>query len=77
MKYLLNTVETYKVDTVDEALRMRDEANDHVEYELESFSYTTKFNKKTEEEYQIVKMKKKINSEKEPVSAVGVAYTFE
>lgn len=76
MKYLLTTVETYRVDTVDEALKMRDEANDHVEYELESFSYTTKFNKKTEEEYQIVKMKKKINTEKEPVSTVGVTYTF-
>lgn len=76
MKYLLTTVETYRVDTVDEALKMRDEANDHVEYELESFSYTTKFNKKTEEEYQIVKMKKKINTEKEPVSTVGVTYAF-
>ena len=76
MKYLLNVVETYRVDTVNEALKMRDEANEQSEYELESFQYTTKFNKKTEEEYQIVKMKKKINIEKEPASIVNIAYTF-
>lgn len=76
MKYLLSVVETYRVDSVNEALEMRDEANDQSEYELESFQYTTKFNKKTEEEYQIVKMKKKINVEKEPASIVNIAYTF-
>ena len=37
MKYLLNVVETYRVDSVNEALEMRDEANDQSEYELESF----------------------------------------
>lgn len=76
VRYLLNVVETYRVDTVDEALEMRDRANDQPEYELESFQYTTKFNKKTEEEYQIVKMKKKVNIEKEPASTVNIAYTF-
>lgn len=77
MKYLLNVVETYRVDTVNEALEMRDAANNAAEFELESFQYTTKFNKKTEEEYQIVKMKKKINTEKEPDSTVQVGYSFE
>lgn len=76
MKYLLNVTETYRVDTVAEALDMRDEANNQSEYELESFSYTTKYNKKTEEEYQVVKMKKKINAEKEPEALVNVSYTF-
>ena len=47
MKYLLNVVETYRVDTVEEALAMRDEMNEAHEYELQSFQYTTKFNKKT------------------------------
>ena len=72
MKYLLNVVETYRVDTVDEALAMRDEMAAASEYELQSFQYTTKFNKKTEEEYQVVKAKKIINTEKEPTCGVKV-----
>lgn len=76
MKYLLNVVETYRVDTVDEALAMRDEMAAASEYELQSFQYTTKFNKKTEEEYQVVKAKKVINSEKEPNCGVRVTYEY-
>lgn len=76
MKYLLNVVETYRVDTVDEALAMRDEMAAATEYELQSFQYTTKFNKKTEEEYQVVKAKKIINSEKEPNCGVRVTYEY-
>ena len=37
MKYLLNVVETYRVDTVDEALEMRDEMSVNGVYELRSF----------------------------------------
>lgn len=74
MKFLLKVTETYRVDTVDEALAMRDEANDNGNYELQSFSYTTKMDKKAEEEYQIVKLVKLINSEKEPSSTVRVNY---
>ena len=76
MKYLLNVVETYRVDAVDEALAMRDEMAAANEYELQSFQYTTKFNKKTEEEYQVVKAKKVINSEKEPNCGVMVRYEY-
>lgn len=76
MKSLLNVVETYRVDTVEEALAMRDEMNEAMEYELQSFSYTTKLNKKTEEEYQVVKVKKIINQEKEPTSQVRVIYEY-
>ena len=76
MKYLLDVVETYRVDTVDEALAMRDEMAAASEYELQSFQYTTKFNKKTEEEYQVVKAKKIINSEKEPTCGVRVNYEY-
>ena len=76
MKYLLNVVETYRVDTVEEALAMRDEMAAANYYELQSFQYTTKFNKKTEEEYQVVKAKKIINNEKEPNSGVGVTYAY-
>ena len=76
MKYLLNVVETYRVDTIEEALAMRDEMAAASEYELQSFQYTTKFNKKTEEEYQVVKAKKIINSEKEPTCGVRVNYEY-
>ena len=75
-RYLLNVIETYRVPTVNEALEMRDEMNSAAEYELQSFQYTTKFNKKTEEEYQIVKVKKVINTEKDPVSGVQVHYEY-
>ena len=76
MKYLLNVVETYRVPTVKEALEMRDEMNSANEYELQSFQYTTKFDKKTEEEYQIVKVKKIINNEKDCISNVRVEYHY-
>lgn len=76
MKHLLNVIETYRVDTVEEALAMRDEMAVAHEYELLSFQYTTKFDKKTEEEYQIVKAKKIINKEKEPTNGVMVHYEF-
>lgn len=75
-RYLLNVVETYRVPTVQEALEMRDEFNTANTYELRSFQYTTKFNKKTEEEYQIVKVKKVINDEKDPMSGVQVSYDY-
>jgi hypothetical protein len=76
MKYLLDVTERYKVSTVNEALEMRDEMNKAAEYELQSFQYTTKFDKKTEEEYQIVKVKKIVNAEKDPVSGVQVRYEY-
>lgn len=75
-RYLLNVVESYRVNTVDEALAMRDEMSAATEYELQSFQYTTKFNKKTEEEYQVVKVKKIINDEKDPTSGVQVNYEY-
>lgn len=76
MKSLLNVVETWRVDTVEEALAMRDEMNEAMEYDLQSFSYTTKMDKKTEEEYQVVKVKKIVNPEKEPTSQVRINYEY-
>ena len=76
MKYLLNVVETYRVDTVDEALEMRDEMSVNGVYELQSFRYTTKYDKKHDEEYQVVKVKKSVNSEKEPTRKVEINYEY-
>lgn len=75
-RWLLNVTENYRVDTVNEALEMRDEFSTKPEYELNSFKYTTKFNKKTEEEYQVVQVKKVVNTEKDPVSGVKVHYDY-
>ena len=76
ISYLLDTVERYRVATVADALQMRDEMSNKPEYDIQSFTYTTKFNKKTEEEYQVVKVKKVINSEKDPTSGVKVSYEY-
>lgn len=72
--YLLNVVETYRVDTVDEALAMQDEFDAATDYDLVQFSYTTKLNKKTDEEYQIVKAKKVFQTEKELTVPITVEY---
>lgn len=77
MAYLLSVVETWRADTVDEALAMQDRFDNDQEYELTQFSYSTKYNKKTDEEYQIVKAKKVFNSEKEPTYMVNVEYSRE
>ena len=50
--YLLNVTEKYRVDTIEEALKMRDEAQSSMDYELQSFGYVTKVDKKFDEEYQ-------------------------
>lgn len=76
MRYLLNVTETYRVDTVDEVLAMRDEMAGATAYELQSFQYTTKYDKKNDEEYQVVKAKKIINSEKDPTCGVKVTYEY-
>lgn len=75
-RYLLTVNEAYRVPTVAEALEMREEMSHATEYELQTFTYTTKFDKKTEEEYQIVKVKKVINTEKDPISGVQVKYEY-
>lgn len=72
MKHWINVVETIRVDTVDEALALRDEMSESGVYELETFQYTEKFDKKTEEDYVVVKVKKVINKEKEPVNSARV-----
>ena len=72
--YLLNVVETYRVDTVDEALAMQEAFDNSTDYELVSLSYTTKINKKTDEEYQVVKAKKVFQTEKEISVPITVEY---
>ena len=72
--YLLNVTEKYRVDTIEEALKMRDEAQASMDFDLQSFGYVTKVDKKFDEEYQVVTLKKVINIEKAPESGVKVHY---
>lgn len=74
MTYLINAVNTYRVPTVEDALELREELSNLKYCELESFSYTTKYNKKTEEEYQVVKAKLVFNDVKEPDSTIEATY---
>ena len=74
MTYLINAVNTYRVPTVEDALELREELSNLKYCELESFSYTTKYNKKTEEEYQVVKAKLVFNGVKEPDSTIAATY---
>lgn len=77
VKYLINDVTTYRVDTVAEVEKLHEELLADNSFELTAFSYTTKYIKSKGEiidEYQIVKAKKVFNNEKEPESMIDVKY---
>ena len=63
-RFLINVVETYRVPTVAEAERMHEEFKNDGRFELVSFAYNHKYDKKNDEEYEIVKVKKVFNEEK-------------
>ena len=69
MEYLLNTVVTYRVHTVEEAEAMHERFKTDGRFELVQFSYTTKDIKEKGEvvdQYQVVKMKLIFTNEKNP-----------
>lgn len=74
MRYLLKTVETWRVDTVADALNMREEMSSDLNYDLTEFKYTEKYDKKMDEDYVLVTVKKTITSEKDPKGSVRVKY---
>ena len=71
MNYLTKITLNYRVPTVADALALRDTLSKEPNSELTSFTYTTKYQKSTDEEYQLVKVSLLINDEKEPVNAVN------
>lgn len=73
-RYLIKTVETWRTDTVAEALTMRDEMSADLNYDLNGFKYTEKYDKKNDEEYVLVTVNKVVTTEKEPKANVRVAY---
>ena len=76
-KFLLNVVETYRVPSVNDVEALHEEFKNDNRYELASFAYTSKYDKKADLEYQVVKAKKVFNAEKELVNKTDIFYTGE
>lgn len=79
-EYLINNTLTFRVPTVEDALRLRDKLQQTNYGELVNFSYATKYIKaKGEiiEEYQVVKAKIQFNEEKDPDMYIAVKYETE
>lgn len=77
MKFLINTVDTYRVETVAEVERLHEELKDDSHFTLASFSYKTKVVKSKGDiidEYQLVTAKKLFNEEKEPDTNIEITY---
>lgn len=79
MKYLLNVVNTYRVESVPQALKLREELSESKIGDLISFTYTQK-NKKSKgeivDEWVICKAKIGFNSEQEPELDVNTIYEY-
>lgn len=73
-KFLINDVTTYRVATVADVETLHEELLADTHFDLVAFSYTTKYNKKTDEEYQVVKAKKVFNEEKDPDRHIKLTY---
>ena len=74
MKYLLKTTDTYRVDTLEEVERLRDEMEQSAWFDVGSFSYAYKYKPKLDEEYYVVTVKKNITEENMPDRQVKVTY---
>lgn len=77
MKYLINAVDTYRVNTVSEVEQLHEELRNDTSFELVSFSYKTKQIKskgEVVEEYQVVQAKKVFTDEKYPTEEISVYY---
>jgi hypothetical protein len=77
MKILLSSVDTYRVDTVEEVEQLHEELKMNENFTLTSFSYKTKQVKAKGEvidEYQVVQAKKFFTDEKEPSADVRIIY---
>ena len=73
-KYVINNVVTYRVETVEEVELLHDQLSNDSRFQLTQFSYTTKYIKSTDEEYQVVKAKLVFNEEKSPSVDVDIKY---
>ena len=77
MTYLINSVDTYRVATVEDVEKLHEELKDNNNFTLASFSYKTKYIKSKGEiidEYQLVSAKKIFNDEKDPMAFIEIQY---
>ena len=74
MKYLLKTTDVYRVDTLEEVEKLKDEMENSAWFSVSSFSYAYKYKQKTDEEYYVVTVKKEITAENMPDRQVRVKY---
>ena len=77
VKYLLKSVNTYRVHTVTEVEELHEELKHDPNFELTAFSYTTKDIKVKGEvidQYQVVKAQLVFTNEKEPECQFEVEY---
>lgn len=77
MKYLINSIDTYRVDTVEEVEALHQELKDSNMFELLAFSYKTKDVKvkgEVVDSYQLVQAKKVFTSEKDPDRTLEIKY---
>lgn len=77
MKYLINSVDTYRVATVEDVERLHEELKADPNFSLAAFSYKTKQIKQKGDiidEYQLVTVKKLFNNEKEPDTFIEINY---
>ncbi len=77
MKYLINSVDTYRVATVADVEALHEELKNDSHFTLAAFSYKTKTIKSKGDiidEYQLVTVKKLFNEEKEPDSFIEINY---
>lgn len=76
MYYTIKNTTTYRVPTVEDALRLREYLEETQPGELISFKYTTRYIKEKKaivEEYQLVTATFQVDNEKEPE---GVQYVY-
>ena len=73
-KFLLNVTEAYRVPSLNDVEALHEMFNEDARYELNSFSYTAKLDKKTDTEYYVVKCKKTFNAEKELLNKIDIEY---
>lgn len=74
MKYLLKTTDVYRVDTLAEVEKLRDEMEKSSWFGVGSFTYAYKYKPKLDEEYYVVTVKKNITDENMPERQVKVNY---
>ena len=77
MRYLITTVETYRVDTQEDAEKLIKEAKGAKEYSLKKYSSEEKFLKQKGEIVQAwyrVTLAKEFDNEKEPENNTSISY---